>query len=92
MSVEKKTLELFSECKILIGERGKTHGPIEETYKIIAGLWSARVGVSIMPSDVCDMIEDMKWVRSKKKPNHHDNCADGVNYKAFAYILRERGL
>ena len=92
MTIDIRTVELFDECKSLIDERGKTHGPIEETYKIIAGLWSIRVGVSIMPSDVCDMIEDMKWVRSKNKPNNHDNCTDGVNYKAFAYLLRERGL
>jgi hypothetical protein len=91
MTIENKVKESFNECCQLINERGKVYGSIELTYRIIAELWSIRAGVEIKPSDVCDMIEDIKWVRSKATPGHHDSGVDGVNYKAFAYALREQG-
>lgn len=92
MTTEDKIVKMFNECEGLISERGKTHGPIDSTYRTIAKLWSIRVGTIIKPSDVCDMLEDMKWVRSKAKPDYHDNSVDGINYKAFAYALREGGM
>ena len=91
MTAEVRIVEMLDECKDLIEERGKTHGPIDDSYRIIAALWSVRAGVEIKPSDVCDMLADMKYVRSKANPSHHDNCVDGVNYTAFAYALRENG-
>jgi hypothetical protein len=89
-TVEVRVTEMLDECKDLIEERGKTHGPIDKTFLAIAALWSVRAGVEIKPSDVCDMLEDLKSVRSKANPGHHDNGVDGVNYKAFAYALREQ--
>jgi hypothetical protein len=91
MTAEVRIVEMLDECRDLIEERGRIHGPIDDSYRIIAALWSVRAGVEIMPSDVCDMLEDMKWVRAKVNPAHHDNSVDGVNYKAFAYALRENG-
>lgn len=93
-TVENEIDKMLDECKDLVSKRGKIHGPIDETCRTIASLWSVRTGVNVRPSDVCDMLEDLKWVRSKAQPDgryHHDNSVDGINYKTFAYALRERG-
>ena len=91
MTAEVRVAEMLDECKDLIEYRGHTHGPIDKTFLAIAALWSVRAGVEIKPSDVCDMLADMKYVRSKVSPDHRDNSVDGVNYTAFAYALRENG-
>jgi hypothetical protein len=90
-AIELKVEEMLDECKGIVRERGKVHGAIDKTFLAIAALWSVRAGVEIKPSDVCDMLEDLKWVRSKENPGHHDNSLDGVNYKVIAYALRECG-
>ena len=89
MTAEVRVAEMLDECKVLIDERGKTHGPIDKTFTAIAALWSIRAGVEIKPSDVCDMLADMKYVRSKASPDHRDNGVDAVNYTAIAYALRQ---
>lgn len=92
MTIELTVTEMLEECAALMEERGAKYGPIDETFKKLACLWSIRTGVSVKPSDVCDMMEDLKWVRAQNMPAHHDNGPDAVNYKAFAYALRERGM
>ena len=90
--IEVSVSELFAECDKLVIERGEKYGSIEETFSTLACLWSIRSNTQILPSDVCDMLEDLKYIRSKKTPAHHDNGADAVNYKSFAYLLREKGM
>ena len=92
LSVEEAREKMVRESDLLVIARGKNYGPVDASMKTIACLWSIRTGTNVQPSDVCDMMEDLKYVRSKESPNHYDNGPDALNYKAFAYALREKGM
>jgi hypothetical protein len=92
LEIETARSEMIVKSDELVVERGEKYGPVAPTMKLLARLWSIRTGATVRPSDVCDMMEDLKWVRSKVTPSHDDNGPDAINYKAFAYALRERGM
>jgi hypothetical protein len=90
--IEAALNEIFVECAEIVEERGKVYGPIEDSIKRISGLWSARLGLYVKPSQVCHMMADLKYARSEADPSHHDNATDGVNYTGIGYCLSEKGL
>lgn len=63
-------------------DRAATHGKVEDTFGLIAALWSARLGVSISAEQVCILMIDIKTVRAWGNPAHFDNWVDMAGYAA----------
>ncbi len=82
---------LFDECKAVLVDRAETHGDLGLSYRHVAALWSARLGVSVRPSDVAFCLADIKYVRHRFNPDHHDNGVDGVNYTAIGFTTDDSG-
>lgn len=75
--------QILDEAKrIVTQDRAATHGSPEDSFRAIADLWSAYVGVKITPMEACHMMVLLKIVRAKGNPMHADNHYDGAGYFA----------
>lgn len=63
-------------------DRQATHGAPEDTFGLIARLWSARLGIDLRPDQVAVMLIDLKTARAWKNPCHADNFVDIAGYAA----------
>lgn len=63
-------------------DRAATHGAIENSFGLIAAIWSARLGVKLSPEQVAIMLVDLKTVRAWGNPSHCDNWIDIAGYAA----------
>lgn len=75
--------------KIIFGDREKTYGDPGKNLSIIAGMWSAYLGVEITPHHVCDMMIQLKLVRLKNNPDHEDSKVDVIGYALLKERLQE---
>lgn len=77
-------------------DRAATHGKPEDTFGMIAAVWSIKVGVTITPAQVCLMLADLKICRAWGNPSHDDNFVDIAGYAAcggeLAADARRRNL
>lgn len=63
-------------------DRAATHGDAERTFGRIAAVWSARLGITVTPAQVCILMADLKSCRAWGNPGHIDNWIDGAGYFA----------
>lgn len=63
-------------------DRAATHGAVEDTFAAIARVWSARLGVTVLPYQVAIMLADLKTCRAWGNPGHADNWVDLAGYAA----------
>ena len=68
-------------------DRAATHGEAEDTFGHIARVWSARLGVTVTPAQVCILMADLKGARAWGNPKHRDNWTDGAGYFACGWGL-----
>lgn len=72
-------------------DRAATHGRPEDTFGLIAKLWSARLGREITPAHVTIMMIDLKTARAWGNPRHVDNWTDAAGYAACGGELAGEG-
>ncbi|MDD8022387.1 MAG: DUF6378 domain-containing protein [Paracoccaceae bacterium] len=66
----------------VLRDRAATHGAPEDTFGLLAGLWSARLGISLSPAQVAILLIDLKTARAWGNPGHADNWVDMAGYAA----------
>ena len=90
-----KTLRDAESC--VNGDRDKTHGKPESTFRIIADYWNLHArnrglladGAKITEHDVAMMMADMKRARIATNAGHMDSYVDNCGYLACASELAE---
>lgn len=70
--------------QLVTGDRAATHGPAEQSFARVAGLWSALIGVEITPPQAALMMAALKVSRGWDNPGHADNAVDLAGYAALA--------
>lgn len=75
-----EVLDSAKEC--VTKYRAATHGAVEQTFGMIAGVWSARLGIQITDAQVSIMMMDLKTCRAWNNPIHADNWVDMAGYAA----------
>ena len=75
--------------KIVFGDREQTYGDPGKNLRMIAGMWSAYLGVEITPEQVCDMMVQLKIARLKSSPDHEDSKVDIIGYTLLKERLKE---
>lgn len=65
-------------------DRAATHGHPEDTFGLLAGLWSAYLGVPVTAVDAALMLGILKIARARGNPGHRDNFVDLAGYAACA--------
>lgn len=63
-------------------DRQAVHGRPEDTFGDLAVIWSARLGVTLTPEQVCIMMIDLKTCRAWNNPLHADHWVDMAGYAA----------
>lgn len=64
-------------------DRAATHGDAENSFTIMARLWSAYLGVEIGAHDVAAMMVLFKVGRYRSNPGYDDNSIDAAGYSAL---------
>lgn len=72
-------------------DRAATHGRAEDSFGLIARLWSADLGLAIQAHDVARLMVLFKCARMKGNPTHSDNAVDAAGYAALACELAAEG-
>lgn len=73
-------------------DRNATHGEPEDSFGMIAKLWSARLGINLRSDQVCIMLCDLKTARAWTNPAHADNWIDLAGYAACGGECAEKNL
>lgn len=73
-------------------DRNATHGEPEDSFGMIAKLWSARLGIDLRSDQVCIMLCDLKTARAWTNPDHADNWIDLAGYAACGGECAEKNL
>ncbi|MGL4675197.1 MAG: DUF6378 domain-containing protein, partial [Wohlfahrtiimonas sp.] len=68
--------------KYVTSDRNKTHGEPEDSFGMIAKLWSAYTEKEFTSVDVCVMLALLKVARIKNMPTNEDNWVDLAGYSA----------
>lgn len=63
-------------------DRQATHGNPEDSFGMIARLWSAYLGQEVKAHDVCSMMALLKVARARENPTNDDNWIDMAGYAA----------
>jgi hypothetical protein len=81
---------MLQEAIALIDERGAEYGGIEQNFERAAALSSLKLNKHITPYMVAIILESVKDARRAVNPDHYDSHLDGLNYRAFAWVLSQR--
>lgn len=73
---------LDTAARYVTADRNATHGEPENSFPAIAAVWSARLGITITPWQVCLLMADLKACRAWANPGNIDNWTDGAGYYA----------
>lgn len=84
-SIRKQILEQATE--IIAGEREDTYGGPEDSFAVIADLWSVYFqskghDILVVPTDVALMMDLLKTARLIANPTHRDSWIDKAGYAA----------
>ena len=75
---------------IITKDRQDVYGDSEDSFALIATLWSGWLGQRVTPYDVAMMMSLLKVARARSNPMHTDNLIDLAGYAALAAELVER--
>lgn len=81
---------LDSAKTIINGERQGTYGNAEDSFSVIANLWTSYLGQAIYPQDVANMMILMKVARNSSGVYKDDNWIDICGYAALGGEIQEK--
>lgn len=83
--------EILDKAKSIInGERQGTYGEAEDSFAIIAKLWSVYLHHAISPADVANMMILMKIARNSSGVYKDDNWIDICGYAALGGEIQSK--
>jgi hypothetical protein len=80
MTTRKAILDTATQAVMF--DRNETHGKPEQTFGLIASLWSALLDRDVSPAQVALMLSALKVARAWGNPGHEDNWVDLAGYAA----------
>lgn len=89
MEVSHRDHILDTAKSIINGERAGTYGKAEDSFKVIADLWSAYLGKDITSADVANLMILMKVARNSSGVYKEDNWIDICGYAALGGEIQE---
>lgn len=78
--------------KIINGERQGTYGNAEDSFSIIAQMWTAYLGKDITADDVANMMILMKVARNSSGVYKDDNWIDICGYAALGGEIQSKSV
>lgn len=78
--VPKRRQTLDVAADLIDGQRREDYGPPEESFRRIADMWQAILGMPISSKQVCLLLAALKIARAANNPNHEDSWIDLAGY------------
>jgi len=75
---------LLEAHEVINGQRQDRYGNPEDSFRVIAKLWSTWIGKELFPRDVAMLMALLKVAREKHGAGKTDNYVDGCGYLALA--------
>lgn len=69
---------------VITKDRQDAYGNAEDSFALIARLWSNWLAIEVSPYDVAMMMSLLKIARARSNPAHTDNLVDLCGYAALA--------
>lgn len=88
MNYREECLELAKKITV----QGERYGKQEDSFGMIAKLWSDYLGQEIQEYDVCMLMCLLKIARVKAFPEHLDSCVDIIGYGSNSYDSIKRKM
>jgi hypothetical protein len=85
-----RTAVLEAAAHVITKDRQDAYGNAEDSFALIATLWSGWLDMRITPYDVAMMMSLLKVARARSNPKHLDNLVDLAGYAALAAEMVER--
>ena len=83
--------EILNTAKSIInGEREETYGKAENSFKMIADLWSGYLDMNVSSVDVANLMILMKVARNSSGVYKKDNWIDICGYAALGGEIQEK--
>lgn len=80
--------EILNGCADIVDQRGQPYGGIEYSFADAAAIASILTRKALDARDIALVLHAVKLVRLAGNPAHDDSYDDGINYLAFAKMLR----
>lgn len=80
---------LITADRIINGERQRDYGAADHSFRTIATMWSAYLGIKITSEQVALMMILLKVARSTDTATQ-DSLVDIAGYAALAWLVKER--
>ena len=77
-------------AKAVLTDRNAAYGEPEDSFGVIAGMWSVYLGRPVSSYDVACMMALLKIVRAKQNPHHDDSWTDLAGYAACGAECAEK--
>jgi hypothetical protein len=77
-------------AKAVLTGRSQQYGEPEDSFGVIAGMWSVYLGRPVSSCDVACMMALLKIVRAKQNPHHDDSWTDLAGYAACGAECSEK--
>lgn len=77
-------------AKAVLTDRNTAYGEPEDSFSVIAGMWSVYLGRPVSSCDVACMMALLKIVRAKQNPHHDDSWTDLAGYAACGAECSEK--
>lgn len=85
-----KATDVFQDADAMLGgDRHDDYGDPAESFKRIAGLYSAYLGIKVSPTDVAMLLALLKISRAKSGPGKKDSFVDLAAYGALGWAVQE---
>ena len=82
-------VKILEDAKNIVANRGKAYGGIEQNFSRAAAIASLKLNKMFTAYEIAVILESVKDARRAETPNHYDSHVDGINYKAFAWVLKD---
>ena len=89
MSIKENTIDILQKAVYAINERSDNYTQPEIIFNDIAARWSKVLNTTILPSQVCECMAELKQARLENNPDHEDSLIDWINYKILAFNLKK---
>lgn len=86
----KEILDAAAAC--VLKDRNNDYGPPEDSFKVIADLWSAYLSRAVTSTDVAALLILLKVARSKASPSKDDHWVDVAGYAACGGEIATAGV
>ena len=80
---------LLEAHEVINGQRQDRYGNPEDSFRVIAKLWSTWIGKELFPRDVAMLMALLKVARARYGAGHRDSYVYGCGYLALAADMAE---